>query len=355
MSSSKTILVAPIDWGLGHATRCIPIIQQLLKEGFDVIPASSGDALLLLRKEFPDLEYLELPTYAIEYPTNGKRFKSYMIRKLKSIYKVMNEENNRISEFVSAKKIDGIISDGRLGVRHPKIPSVFITHQLQVKTGNTTFLSSKLHQFIIKKFNECWVPDYYHKSLNLSGKLGHIHSHPFPIFYIGPLSRMKKKKLPITIDVLAIISGPEPQRTLLEKLLIQELKKSDSKNIVIVRGKIEDQQKWEQNGNLKIVNFALKDELETLINQSDLVISRSGYSTIMDLAHLEKKAFFIPTPGQFEQRYLAGKMDWEGMAPVSSQSRFHLKKLEKAHIYKGLSLLPEKTANLREMFEIFQS
>lgn len=355
MASSKTILVAPVDWGLGHATRCIPIIQQLIKENFQVILASSGSALFLLQKEFPALEYLELPTYNIEYPTDGKFFKLYMIRRLKSFYRIMKDENNIVADFVLNRKIDGIISDGRLGVRHPEIPSVFITHQLQVKTGSTTYFSSKLHQFYIKKFNECWVPDYFHKSRNFSGKLGHIHSEPFPIFYIGPLSRMKKKELPVTIDILVLLSGPEPQRTMLEEILIQELKKSKKENIVIVRGKIEEEQQWEEKGNLKIVNFALHEELETLINQSDLVIARSGYSTIMDLAYLGKKAFFIPTPGQYEQRYLAGKMDWEGLVPATSQSRFQLKKLEKSYIYKGLGLLPEKTLKLQKLFEIFQS
>lgn len=354
MSNSKTILIAPIDWGLGHATRCIPIIRNLLKERFKVIIASSGEALLLLQKEFPNLKYLELPSYRIEYPKNGIFFKYAMIRKLKSFYEIKKKENALIADFISRQKIDGIISDGRLGVRHTEIPSVFITHQIQVKTGKTTYLSTKLHQLIINKFDECWIPDYAHNSKNLSGDLGHPDSIPFPIKYIGPLSRMKKKKSSVSIDILALLSGPEPQRTQLEVLLIEELKKSSKENIIIVGGKIEKEQIWSREKNLKIVNFVLSEELETLINRSELIIARSGYTTIMDLVKLEKKAFFIPTPGQYEQEYLAKRMKKIKMAPSISQKEFDFKILKYADSYIGMTQFSEKKVNFQNLFEIFQ-
>lgn len=354
MLEPKTILTAPVDWGLGHASRCIPIIRNLLQHDYKVIMASSGDALVLLKKEFPKLETLELPEYNIEYPKNGNFFKYAMVRQLGAIRKTMKKENEIISNFIKSKKIHGIISDGRLGVRHRDIPSVFITHQLQVRTGNTTFISTKLHQHIIKKFDACWVPDYAQKTINLSGKLGHIAQKPFPVFYIGPLSRMKKQELPVTIDILALVSGPEPQRSLLEKKLLSELKKSD-KNSILIQGKMEEKQVWKQEKNLRIVNYVLSDELEKLVNSSELIISRSGYSTLMDLAHLGKKAFFIPTPGQYEQRYLAGRMEWYGMAPSSPQRKFQLRKLDRVAVYDGMRLLPGEPARLTDLFEIFES
>lgn len=353
MSDSKTILIAPVDWGLGHASRCIPIIHALLKENFRVILASSGDAFMLLQKEFPQLETFELPSYKITYPKNGQFFKYAMIRKLSFFRKIMKEENRIIASLVEERELSGIISDGRLGIRHPDIPSVFITHQLQVRTGNTTYFSSKLHRHIIKKFHVCWVPDYAQKTINLSGKLGHINGQPFPIEYIGPLSRMKKKEVPLTIDILALLSGPEPQRTLLEKKVLQELQKSDQK-IVVVQGKMEAKQIRRTEGNIQIINFALSDELEDLINRSRLIISRSGYSTIMDLAHLHKKAHLIPTPGQYEQRYLAGRMEWNGFAPSSPQHKFNLRKLSKTAVYDGLQLLPGEPPKFKDLFEIFQ-
>lgn len=353
MSKSKIILVAPIHWGLGHATRCIPIIDKLLTENFRVILASDGDALLLLQKEFPLLEYIELPSYNILYPEKGHHFKWEMIRSLPSIRKTIKAERKITDQLIAERRIDGIISDGRLGVRSSEVPSVFITHQLQVQTGITTFFSTKLHQFFIKKFDVCWVPDYPSPIINLSGKLGHIQQSSFPIEYIGPLSRLNKKDLPKTIDILAMLSGPEPQRTLLEKILISELKKSNQK-VVLIRGKIEEEQQWQVQGNMKIVNFALSEELENLINQSELVICRSGYSTIMDLAKLGKKAFLIPTPGQYEQGYLAGKMEWSGMAPACSQTKFHLKRLSRINVFKGIDLLPGNPAKLTDLFEIFQ-
>lgn len=353
MSNQKTILVAPVDWGLGHATRCIPIIQNLLNNNYKVIIASSRDALTLLQKEFPQLESISLPSYNIRYPKNGRFFKYAMIKKLRSLRRTIKEEETITATIIHNKQIDGIISDGRLGVRHPDIPSVFVTHQLQVDTGSTTFISSKLHQHFIKKFDHCWVPDYRPKAMNLTGKLGHVDGLSIPITYIGPLSRMEKKELPITIDILVLISGPEPQRTMLEDVLRKELKKTD-KRIVIIQGIMESEQKWSSDGSIKTVNFVLSDELETLLNQSDTVIARSGYTTIMDLAHLEKKALLIPTPGQFEQRYLAGRMEWNGMAPFTLQRKFALRSLKKVAVYQGLHLMPIEPVDFKTVFEIFE-
>ena len=179
LKKQKTILVAPLHWGLGHATRCIPIINELLKHSFNVLLGSDGAALLLLRKEFPQLEYIELPPYNITYPKKGEFFKLKLFLKLPKIKKTMNSEKKMVKKLVEEGRIDGIISDNRLGIRSKNVPSVFITHQLNVLSGNTSYFSSKMHQKIIKKYDACWIPDVS-GSINLSGKLGHSQKNNFP-------------------------------------------------------------------------------------------------------------------------------------------------------------------------------
>ena len=175
-SNNKTILIAPLNWGLGHATRCIPIIKALQENNFIPIIASDGIALALLRKEFPYIQTLELPSYQIEYAKNGKNFKWKLLKNLPKMMEAIWEEKRLVKKWVKKYAIEGIISDNRLGVFSPKVPSVFITHQLNVMTGNTTWITSILHQKIIKKYTECWVPDI-ENAPNLTGKLGHLKTN----------------------------------------------------------------------------------------------------------------------------------------------------------------------------------
>lgn len=353
MPKKKTILVAPLHWGLGHATRCIPIIRALLEQNFNVLLASDGGALLLLQKEFPELESIELPSYNITYPKKGSHFKWKILLKLPQIKKTMDVEKTIVNELVNAGKIQGIISDNRFGVRNKQVPSAFITHQLNVLTGSTTTFTSKMHQKVIKKFDVCWVPDVANGIINLSGNLGHLKKEQLPIKYIGVLSRMEKKEVLKTIPFLVLLSGPEPQRTLLEEKLKDSFKHSEKK-VLIVRGIVETEQKWNDFDNIKMVNFMKTDELEETINKSEIVICRSGYTTIMDLTVLEKKAFFIPTPGQYEQEYLAKRLKDLGIVPSCKQEKFDLKKLNKIKVYKGLKTMAQQPVNFSELFTLFE-
>ena len=330
----KNILVTPLNWGLGHATRCIPVINALQNNGYNPIIASDGVALQMLQKEFPHLKSLELPSYQIEYAKNGAFFKWKMLLNAPKMLEAIYEEKKIIKIWVKELKLDGIISDNRLGVRSKKIPSVFITHQLNVLTGNTTWISSKMHQQIIKKFSQCWVPDMETKP-NLTGKLGHLENPDKNIKYIGPLSRLHKRNVEKKFDLMVILSGPEPQRGMLEEKLKKEMPLYDG-NVIFIKGKIENEQKTEEIGNVKYYNFMTTDELETAFNESEMVLCRSGYTTIMDLAQLGKKAFFIPTPGQYEQEYLAKKLQKEGLVPFSKQNDFKIEKLSQIESYKGL-------------------
>lgn len=349
-SENKTILIAPLNWGLGHATRCIPIIKALQENNFTPIVASDGVALELLRKEFPYLKTLELPSYQIEYAKNGKNFKWKLMKSLPKMIEAIREEKRIVKKWIQKYEIDGIISDNRLGVFSNKIPSVFITHQLNVMTGNTTWLTSKLHQYIIQKYNACWVPDV-NSQLNLTGKLGHLENNSLNLRYLGPLSRMHKMALPIQYDLMIILSGPEPQRGLLEAHLTEEIKRFQGK-VVFVKGIIEAEQKKEQIGNVTYYNFMKTRQLEQTFNESEKVLCRSGYTTIMDLVKLNKKAFFIPTPGQYEQIYLAEKLQNEGLVPYATQDAFKIENLSQIEKFKGLPLL-DTTVNWEELFKVF--
>lgn len=350
-NSEKNILVAPLNWGLGHATRCIPIIRALEENGFRPILASDGIALEMLKKEFPHLTALELPSYEIEYSKKAAHFKWKMLKNMPTMIEAVLDEKKKVKSWVKEYDLVGIISDNRLGVFNKKVQSVFITHQLNVMTGNTTWITSKLHQRVIKKFDECWVPDFEEKP-NLSGKLGHLKKPDSMIRYIGPLSRFTKKTLPKKYDLMVILSGPEPQRTYLEDHLKQTLPSFDGK-IVFIKGKIEAEQQSIQAGNITFYNFMTSSQLEQTFNESTNVLCRSGYTTIMDLAKLEKKAFFIPTPGQYEQEYLAKKLKRDGLIPYVKQEEFHVENLLQIDIFKGLPKM-QNNIHWKQLFCLFE-
>ncbi len=351
-NKNTTILIAPLHWGLGHATRCIPIINQLLKQNYKVMLGSDGAALQFLRKEFPELPFIELPSYEITYPKNGSFFKLSLIFKLPKIKKAIKTEKEIIKNLVIEGQIQGIISDNRPGIYHKQIPSVYITHQINVLSGFTTNFSSKIHQHIIKKFDACWVPDNEGLS-NLSGLLGHPKKPKFPITYIGPISRIQKKESPEIFDVMVLLSGPEPQRSILEVKMMDTFLHTKMK-VLIVRGVVEEETKILINGNITIINYLQSDLLEKYINESKLIVCRSGYSTIMDLCAMEKKAFFIPTPGQYEQLYIAKLLNKKGVAPFCSQDRFTIKQLNQVPKYKGFKSF-YNYIDYEKLFSLFKS
>ena len=353
MGLKKRILIAPLNWGLGHATRCIPIINELIAHNFEPIIASDGEALLLLKKEFPNLMTFELPSYHIKYPKNGNLLKVKLLFRGFKILKAIYNERRRTAAIITSHHIDGIISDNRMGVFSKAIPSAYVTHQLNVLSGSTTFLSSKLHHFFIKKFNQCWVPDI-NEAPNVSGKLGHLKHSKFNLKYLGILSRFEKIEMPNTYNLLVLLSGPEPQRSIFEKILLTELKDYNGK-VLFVKGKIETEQKTVIKDNITIVNFMKSKALQLAINQSDLILCRSGYTSIMDLAKLEKKAFFIPTPGQFEQEYLAERLEQLNFIPMCKQRHFNLKQLDRAYNCKGLSFFNKNTIDFKLLFRLFDS
>ncbi len=348
---NNNVLVAPLNWGLGHATRCIPIIRALLDLGFTPIIASDGMALMLLQKEFPTLKCLELPSYNIEYPAKESDFKFKMLQNMPDVIEAMLTEKKIVKKWVSEYNLKGIISDSRLGVYSKKVPSVFITHQLNVLSGNTSWLTGKVQRLIIKKFDECWVPDCEEKP-NLSGKLGHLKTPFDSIKYLGPLSRMSKTDVSQKYDLMVLLSGPEPQRSILEEILTNELKDYKGKAI-FVKGIVQEELIIEQVENCTFYNFMASDELEEKFNESQMLICRSGYTTIMDLAKLQKKALLIPTPGQYEQEYLAKRLFKQGRLLFVKQENFRISDLEEAENFIGLPEIKEEV-NWKQLFCFFE-
>jgi uncharacterized protein (TIGR00661 family) len=343
----KKIIVAPLNWGLGHASRCMPIIQFLLENNFTPIIASDGKALLFLQKEFPTLDFLELPSYHISY---AKNLKFGLLFQVPKILKAVKKEHQFINEFIFKNKdVVGVISDNRFGVRSASVHSVYITHQINVFSGFTTFISSKIHQRIIKKFDECWIPDS--QNHQLSGKLSEDTNKTLHLKFIGALSRFSKQNLPIKNNVLIVLSGIESQRKSLEEKLLNEFKHYKGK-VVLVQGKIEAEQNVREENGISIYNYLLSSELEKKISQSNLIVCRSGYSSIMDVAVLEKKAFLIPTPNQPEQEYLARHLEQLNASPFSTEKEFTLEKLKVIEDYKGLSA--EKGTLDRNLLRLFQ-
>ena len=352
MNTSKKILVAPLNWGLGHASRCIPIIYALKKNNFTPIIASDGASLRLLKKEFPNDIFETLPNYNIEYSEKGKDFRLKIFKQLPKLFFAIRKEKKILQEIIMKYEISGIISDNRLGIFSPNIPSVYITHQVNVLSGNTSWISSKFHQHFIKKYKECWVPDVS-EGVNLSGRLSHENANINNIKFIGPLTRFKKRNLTKKYDLLVILSGPETQRSLLEEKLRIQL--SEFKGaILFVKGLVEAEQKTATQNNFTFYNYMEADELEIAIQESEYIICRSGYSSIMDLAFLGAKAFLIPTPGQFEQEYLAKKLKNEGSVPSCAQHKFTLDKLHKIEIYSGFRTY-NFNQNWADLFACFQS
>lgn len=347
----KRILVAPLNWGIGHATRCIPIIKALIFNNFEPIIASDGDALRLLKTEFPNVKALELPSYNIEYSKKGADLKWKILAQTPKIIKAKKAEKKATKNIVEKYNIAGIISDNRFGVRSKNAPSVFISHQLNVLSGSTSKISSKIHQKVMSKFDEIWVPDFETKP-NLSGKLGHIETeHDLKLKYIGALSRLTKTETKTEYDIMVLLSGPEPQRSLLADKLFTALNTFSGK-VLFVKGNIEDKQIVEHKNQFTIYNFMASKGIEQSINKSKIIISRSGYTTIMDLAKLNKKAFFIPTPGQYEQEYLAKHFNDNNIVPSCNQDDFEFEMLERIKDFSGLKI-EDSTLNYNKLFSIF--
>ena len=330
----KHVLVAPLDWGLGHATRCIPIVNELLEQGFKVSIAASGAIEILLKKEFPQLNFLPLFGYNVSYSKSNIGFLWKMMLQIPSINKTIKRENAWLQKIIEEQKIDVVISDNRFGLYNKNVKCIFITHQLNIQMGNKFFnkIAQKINYHFINKFEECWVPDIAGEN-SLAGILSHPKKLPNTVVkYIGVLSRFTKNKTAKNVDVVVLLSGPEPQRTIFETIILKQIENTNLK-IKIARGLPSSKKDLlVGNKNVEIINHLPKDELSALIKSAKIVIARSGYSTVMDMAALQQATLYVPTPGQTEQEYLAKYLSEKKYCFTTTQAMFNfedeLKKLD---------------------------
>lgn len=310
------ILIAPLNWGLGHATRCIPIIRHYLNQGDEVVLGGDGESILLLRRTFPHLRVIDLPSLELRY-TNNSQQQGFYLRAIPALIRFTIANYYYLRKQLAIEHFDLVISDNRFGLFSRDTRCVYITHQLYVQLPKRLKifqpLARALHAYIYKRYNEVWVPDYADSTNNLAGDLAHGYRFDSKVKYIGPLSRfsnlISNLRYPITdtqYPFLAILSGLEPQRTLFEQELIERFSK-DEKPLLIIRGKMGGPMTTTHIGAVTLVPYMSDDELLPLMLQAKKIIVRSGYSTIMDLSvlNLLHKAEFHPTPGQSEQEYLA--------------------------------------------------
>jgi len=343
LSRKRVIIVSPLNWGLGHASRCIPVVEALVEHEFEPVLAGDGASLELLASEFPALRTYELPSYGIRYAKNPGLFRLKLLSQVPNAQKVVSREHKKVQDIVSREKASGIISDNRFGVYSKKVPSVYLTHQLSIRAGWISGPASIWNQRLISKFDYCWVCDFKGDN-SLAGELSSNPGRLKNVEWIGPLSRFPKNKrehsngpsnqLQRKVDIGIVLSGPEPSRSQFEQKVVEVLKGRQEK-VVLVRG-VMDTQSCRTDQNLTIHNYMLTDELEELMLRSGLLIMRSGYSSIMDLFALGTNALLVPTPGQSEQEYLADRMQRKGWFPTVTQNELDWNSIQEALEFPGL-------------------
>lgn len=322
--NKRRVLIAPLDWGLGHVTRCIPVIEAFQHLGWDVIVATDGAGETLLRQEFPHLTIVPLRGYKVQYSNRRWTLGLKIASQAPKIMAAIKREHRWLQQAINQYSIDLVVSDNRYGLYSDKVPCVFITHQLQIKAPLRWMEKqiSKLNYNYISRFTECWVPDAEVNSL--AGALSHPTSlHPFPLHYIGPLSRFKKQMAVIRYKYVFLISGPEPQRTVFENKILKDIA-AIKENVLIVRGKPGSDEHINSTPNVTIVNHLDGSTLNKALNSAEYIVSRPGYTSVMEIAALQKQAIFVPTPGQTEQEYLGGYLKRQGLAWCVSQEQFSI-------------------------------
>ncbi|HOZ29855.1 MAG TPA: glycosyltransferase [Bacteroidales bacterium] len=308
VEKSKNILICPLNWGLGHACRIIPIIEYCIETDKTIIIASNGSSFKLLKQRFPSLIQEYIPSPILNYAKKqsiGFRFYCSFLLLFLNIYR----ERKYVKNIIKKYAIDTIISDNRPGIFSRKVKSIYITHQVNVfnsaKKGYLSGILTKLHLRIIKKYTYCFVPDYPDNSI--AGRLSE-NTTGLELVYLGPLSRFSKMEnnIPDEIthyNIVCIVSGPEPQRTVFEELLITKFKNTKH-NVLILRGLPDNENFKTQIGSIDLLNHCNDSTLFSYLKLSEFIICRSGYSSIMDLITIGKNAILVPTPGQPEQEYL---------------------------------------------------
>lgn len=325
------MLVSPLDWGLGHATRVIPLIRAFITSGARVDIAASGSTFTLLHQAFPGLDIYELPGYPVRYARSGGWFLPYLATQAPGLLRVVREEKAWLHREMPSRQWDIIVSDNRYGLHHPQAYSILLTHQVHPRAGSRLVpngLLSQLHRAWMKPFDAVWVVDQP-APRDLAGKL----SQPLPkginARYIGLLSQLIGPVQPLPAGfksgayLLVLLSGPEPQRSLLEEKVLQGLDQVDLP-VVLVRGLPGPAVALPKRDGLTVIDFADASLVATLLTHARGIVCRSGYTSLMDLRRMGRHALLVPTPGQGEQEYLAAYLSSRKEFPTLSQDAFSL-------------------------------
>lgn len=335
----KVILVCPLDWGIGHASRCVPVVRGLLERGARVMIGAAGRPLHFLRQSFPDLDFIDFPGARIQYPSGASMARKMAIQ-APALLAAIRREHRKLGHLINHHHIDAVISDNRFGLWTKKIPCFYITHQLRILTPpGLNFMEPwliRLHGHFIRRYHQCWIPDYPGE-FNLAGKLSHPDKLPENCRYIGPLSRFlpamdKEMASPggTAPDILALLSGPEPQRTILERIVLEQLKDLPQVTAVILQGLPGEKELQPTTDRIRIFPHLPDHDLFPYLINSRLILCRSGYSTIMDLEAAGRLAVLIPTPGQTEQEYLARSLAEKSGCRLARQDSLNINELLKA-------------------------
>ncbi len=302
MVNCKNILIAPLDWGIGHSSRCVPIINQFLAQGHNVFVACNAWQQAFLQQEVIGVTYIPLEGYNINYGASAIGTALKLLLQIPKFFATIKKEHVWLHDIITQYHIHEVISDNRYGLYSAKVKSIFITHQLQLATPTWAKWVNTINIKLINKFTECWVPDVADGNISLAGNLSKTPSNiSIPVIYKGWLSRWHTT-LPFTGNntnsILVILSGPEPQRSICMHLLLQHLPSNYTITIVGATNAI-------TISKATIYTTVNKELLSSLVQQHKTIITRAGYSTIMDLAMWQRSAILIPTPAQPEQLYLA--------------------------------------------------
>ena len=306
------VLVCPLDWGIGHATRCVPVIRKFIECGDEVVIAADNRPYEFLKKEFPGGRFIRLGGAKITY-SKGRGFLFQIFRLSPVLLWSYFRERRDIKKLIRLEHADIIVSDNRYGLWNKRCYSILITHQIGIIVPHSVqFLSGFINRIIhlqIEKFNERWIPDFELHN-GLAGKLSHPPKLPGNVHYIGTLSRFSepngRREMPLSpdIDIMVSLSGPEPQRTILEEKIFDQLINSGLSGTV-VRGLTERTEEYDLTEKIHVFPHLETARMKDYMLRSHIMICRSGYSSLMDLVTLGINAILIPTPGQTEQEYLA--------------------------------------------------
>ena len=345
------VLVAPLDWGLGHATRCVPVIRELLNQGAEVelavVRANAG----LLRGVFPELRQRLAPSYNIVYPKHGYNMGLWLVKNGAHLRAVMNYEHRFAEEMVRRYHYDVLLSDNRFGFYSRNAKSIYMTHQRRIAFPRVLSAFEPIgmlwHASVMKRFDEVWVPDLPEPP-GYAGSLSHVNRSPVSVKYVGALSRFDGENLSVKSDVryrfVAVVSGVEPARTRFENLLRKTLVKIPGRHAIIL-GKPSLGVKSSNEQNLDLFTHLPDDQFAAVVRNAEWVVSRGGYSTVMDMAVLGARCVFVPTPGQYEQVILGRDLTREGFAVTIDESKFSTESLLAAISEKARVALPKPTDN----------